>query len=66
MARRLVVCESKEAALAAHAAGILQCKYTSGWVATNISHSKWVDIVYGTRFWPPEDFAVLLDDDEDG
>lgn len=64
---KLVPCRSKEEAEVAAAAGVLWLRFNSGW-----SHEADPDYAmffveeYGTKMWSPEDFAIQVEDSEDG
>ena len=65
MASRFVVCKDKEEAQRMADAGLLMCMFFDGWGPQGIA----VELImqqYGNSFWPPEDFAYLIEEDEDG
>ena len=69
MASRFVPCRDLEHVLEMHDAGLLYTRWNVGWFPTTHQTWRWerdgIERFYNKAAWPEEDWAVLVEEDED-
>jgi len=62
---KLVPCCNKEEAEVAASAGALWLRFATGWETLDAGEALYFIMHYGTRLWPPEDYAIMVEDEDD-